>query len=478
MKNLHTLKLNASSLGSAAPRTTSVPQPAEEAPAAPTQEIRVEEPVAQRTPPTGLRKRLLMLGVVELAATLAAVAATGSVHNTLFRIAAAGLALTVALVVAIETLAPRRRMRTAAASARPVAIQAPRKALSKSKIGLLLMMAIGFATYFGNGGTFSSFSAETTNATSNISSGTLTMSNVVNNSVTTCYSYNGAANVNGACDALFALTGGGTPTQANNLAPSFYGGVSKVVLQNTGSIDATKLQLYAPSTTDCVDAKVSAYTWNSGSLCGSAILYLQETGTSHHYCWFGVGAGTSRCAAPLSEAYAGAGTVATPISWTNGSVGVNGNIASGDTIQVSQLNAATQTYNVEQCTASANVWAGDATTSVAVSGCSAVSGSNGSFTSAATVTDLTTTNTTLVGTFAADSINNFDTSHGSVGAALTLYPTTADGTINNSGFGLGLASGGSRTFFVGAYLPTPASTNQNTLQGLKSTFSLTWHTEQ
>ena len=343
-------------------------------------------------------------------------------------------------------------------------------------VALLLVMVAGFATYFGNGGSFSTFSADTTNASSNIASGTLTMSNTVN-SGSACFSYNGANNVN-SCDALFSLAGTAPTTGVSNLAPAFYGGVAKVVVQNTGTIDASKLQLYAPSTTDCVDAKVSSYTWNTGSLCGGAIMYVQETGTSHHYCWFGVGATTSRCAAPFSEAYAGGGTVGTPITWTNGTVGVNGNIASGDLINVSQLNAATQTYNVVQCTASANVWAGDATTSLAVSGCTTLSGSNGSFTSAATVTDVTTTGTTLSGSFAADSISSFDTAHGGVGSAVTLYPTTGDGTINNSGFGLGLASGGTRTFFVGVYLPTPASTNQNTLQGLKSTFSLTWHTEQ
>ena len=36
----------------------------------------------------------------------------------------------------------------------------------------------------------------------------------------------------------------------------------------------------------------------------------------------------------------------------------------------------------------------------------------------------------------------------------------------------------SRTFRVGLYVPAPAGTNQNQLQGLSSTFGLTWHIDQ
>ena len=35
-----------------------------------------------------------------------------------------------------------------------------------------------------------------------------------------------------------------------------------------------------------------------------------------------------------------------------------------------------------------------------------------------------------------------------------------------------------RTFQVGVYFPAPAGTNQNALQGLASTFGLTWHVDQ
>jgi hypothetical protein len=489
MKNLHTLKLNASSIGSAAPAQSRTATPTEP-PVEPAFVPAPAPPAAPRHRATATRKQLVALFAIAFAATLAAVTATGSVHNTIFRIASAGIALTVALVIAIEAAASARRQSATTPAATRAAT--PRKSTTKTKLALLLVMLAGFATYFGNGGTFSSFSADTTNASSNIASGTLTMSNTVNSQVTACFSYNGVANVNSACSALFSLTGVAPQSAAGNLPPGSYGSVASVKVENTGSIDATKLQIYGPTTTDCADAKAASNTvsgatvgntlsFNSGSLCGSAIMYLQEVGTGHHYCWFGVGAATSRCAAPFSLPYNGTAIVGTTITWTGTA---NGNIASGDTIQVSQLNASTQTYNVVQCPASAAVWMGDATTSVSVGACTTVSGSNSGFTSAATVTDYTTTNTTLSGTFAADTISSFDTAHGGLANAMTLYPTTADGAINNTGFGLGLPKYDStshtsaRTFYVGVYLPTPTSTNQNTLQGLMATFGLTWHIEQ
>jgi hypothetical protein len=58
---------------------------------------------------------------------------------------------------------------------------------------------------------------------------------------------------------------------------------------------------------------------------------------------------------------------------------------------------------------------------------------------------------------------------------------TANGTVDTlapvqlSRFGSGTYS---RTFQVGLYLPAPAGTNQNPLQGLASTFGITWHIDQ
>jgi hypothetical protein len=41
-----------------------------------------------------------------------------------------------------------------------------------------------------------------------------------------------------------------------------------------------------------------------------------------------------------------------------------------------------------------------------------------------------------------------------------------------------LAKTASRTFQVGLFFPAPSGANQNTLQGLASTFGLTWHMDQ
>jgi hypothetical protein len=486
MKNLHTFKLTASSIGSAAPRT-SEPAPVADVEAAPTQDVTdvVEQPPAPRParPATGLRRRLLTLAAVELAATLCAVSAAG-IHNTAFRIAAAGLALTVALVVAIETLASSRRTRAPRRAAAGTYAAAPRRPLTKSKIALLAIMAIGFASFFSAGGTFSSFSAETENPASAIQSGTLLLSNTVN-SGSACFSYAGANNVNAACTALFDLTGLAVPTGAGNIAPGYYGGVAKVVVSNTGSLNASKLELYAPSTTDCTDTQTQTFAgaFNTGSLCSQALLYVQEVGTNHHYCWFGVGVGTSTCGAPFSLPYNA--TTGTGTAGSGGHVYFtgtpNGTITSGDTIQISEINTTTTppTYNVVWCPASSTAWIGDATaTNVTVGACTVKSGSNGSFDNNAVVTDYTTTNTTLAGANSADSIHNFDTSSGTLLTALPLWPTTGDGTANSTGFAPSLPASATRTFYVGVFLPSPSGAVQNSIQAVKSTFSLIWHIEQ
>jgi hypothetical protein len=76
-------------------------------------------------------------------------------------------------------------------------------------------------------------------------------------------------------------------------------------------------------------------------------------------------------------------------------------------------------------------------------------------------------------------VANFDTLHaGSVGP-LQLYPINGAGTVSTNLTTPELTAGstGTRTFTVGVYLPNPVS-NQNDLQGLQSTFGLTWYMSQ
>ena len=259
MKNLQTLKLTASSLGAGAPHSV---EPTSDVVAAPTQELPLVEALApaaprpMRAPAKSPLKPLLALAALELAATLAAVAATDGIHSMIFRIAAAGLALTVASVVAIEAFAPLRRMKTAAAGAsRPAPTK---KGLNKTRVALLFMMAIGFTTYFGGGGTFSSFTAETSNPNETIASGSLLLQNTFNANPV-CESKAGAANdnVNFACNTFFSF---GT---YGNLQPGAYAGsTASLTLTNSGTLDAAKAYLFAPY----VNGVLSSWTVTSGNV--------------------------------------------------------------------------------------------------------------------------------------------------------------------------------------------------------------------
>jgi hypothetical protein len=79
-----------------------------------------------------------------------------------------------------------------------------------------------------------------------------------------------------------------------------------------------------------------------------------------------------------------------------------------------------------------------------------------------------------------DTISNFDTAHAQTGE-IQLYPLSANGATNtNAAIELNrhAASGDTRIFWVGVYLPSPSGTSQNQLQGLMSTFGFNWHIDQ
>ena len=275
MKNLLKLKLNASLIESAA--SHSAPAASSEA-----QQALPTTTSTQRKhrPDVGLKQRMLALLAIELAATLAAIAATGTIHSTIFRIAIAGLALTVAALVAIEALAFHRRARVVAAPAvtpypiptpAPAAAAAavpPRKVLNKTRIGLLFVMAIGFAAYFGGSGTFAGFTAETQNPNDALASGTLLLKDHV---TADCNSQAGESNnnVNANCDVALAF-GSSSPGQE----PGVYVGTSTIVLTNTGSLPASKLYLWAPYS----NAVYSGSTINPGGTVGPLSVYASGHG--------------------------------------------------------------------------------------------------------------------------------------------------------------------------------------------------------
>lgn len=420
------------------------------------------------------------------------------------------------------------------------------------------MLLAGIAVYVGGGGVFGSFSAETANPGSTAASGTLTMSDTVNSgsACTSIDAVNATNNVNPSCGSVLTLT---------NLAPGVFPstGTATVTVQDTGSIDASKLWLWAPpnattlssgltsggavaslavaalpaavssgqsivvssgantqtfvasadaikgatsisvtsqnanfsyppasavNAVDCLDAKTTVggisgatagadLNFNSTSgnpLCGAALVYVQEiTGTTsgspgaHNYCWLGANYGDSSgmCKAPINV------TLSSTLS-TGGATGslpvnaLNGNVRSGDSIVVSE-GTNTQTF-----TAGADAYIG--ATSITISSATPTY----AFTTSAAVTDTTTLGSLNADT--TDTLTNFDTLHNGSQGPIELKTVTANGTLQSSGPTTELATGtaAARVFQIGVYFPQPAGQNQNALQGLSSTFGMTWHIDQ
>ncbi len=443
------------------------------------------------------------------------------------------------------------------AGVRPTARSRRSGNLKTTKRVLTLMLLAGIAVYVGGGGVFGSFNAETTNAGSSAASGTLTMSDAVN-SGTACASVDGTSNVNSGCDAVLTLT---------NLAPGVFPstGTATVTVANTGSIDASKLWLWAPpnSTTlsagitasstitsisvasiptaisagqsivisngtnaeslvasgsaatcssscsipvnsytttyaysssnsvnvvDCVDSKTTtspvsgatvgtdlSFNATSGNpFCGAALLYVQETtGTTsgspggHSYCWLGKDYGDSSgmCVAPISvnpSSTLSTGGAITSLPVTE----LDGNVRSGDSITI------TSGTNTQTFTASGNAYYG--ATSIPISSATP----NFAYPTSSTISDTTTLGTLNSDT--TDTITNFDTLHNGSQGPIELKTVTSNGTLQASGptTELGTGSANERTFVVGVYFPQPAGNNQNALQGLSSSFGMTWHVDQ
>jgi predicted ribosomally synthesized peptide with SipW-like signal peptide len=234
------------------------------------------------------------------------------------------------------------------------------------------------------GGTFASFNAETTNAGNTFATGTLTMTNSTT-SQSACFSGDGAGNTE-SCSSI--LTGA-------KVAPGGARQTGTVTIKNGGSLDASKLYVYAPTAADCVDAKTQddgdALAFNSTTgnpLCGATLMSIEETTGGKHYCWYGVAA-----TAPGSPGRCEAGIPA--------------------------LNASTATSTIAAFAAAHNATAGK----------------------------------------------------------IDLTQVSADGVSGGTDSPLATEDSVGRTFEVGLYLRNSTS-NQNSLQGLQSTFGLTWHIDQ
>lgn len=216
-------------------------------------------------------------------------------------------------------------------------------------------------------------------------------------------------------------------------------------------------------------------------MCGAVLLYVQEvTGmtpgnpSTQNYCWTGLTYGNpadarstpaGMCVAPISV------TLSSDVSGTIAALPVselNGNIRANDQIVVTPSSGVPQTF-----TASTDVYAG--ATSIPVTS-QAVSGTLSSGTA---VSD---SSTDALGPLAklnadnSDTLTNFDTLTDQ-NAPLPMPQVQANGQLEPSTTAQ-LPHDTTRTFLVGVYMPNPTGSNQNPLQGLFSTFSLTWHVDQ
>jgi hypothetical protein len=250
---------------------------------------------------------------------------------------------------------------------------------------LVLLTAVGvIAVVASSPGTFASFSAQVTNSGNKFATGTLALSDSANNGAA-CFSYGGSSNSTNtnACGTVIDISGSPAKPGDNIVTGT-------VTVENTGSIDPSKLTLFAPGSSDCTDTVVTALgNLNSATgnpLCGAVVAYVEETSqtdasnntTNNTYCWYGYSA-------------------------------------------------------------------------------------NSNTTCDTTKADLNTNN--------SDTLAAFDTQ--TAATPIELKPVSSSGTLASSGSEL--APNTSRTFQVGLYLPTSAG---NAVQGLESTFGMTWHIDQ
>jgi hypothetical protein len=151
---------------------------------------------------------------------------------------------------------------------------------------------------------------------------------------------------------------------------------------------------------------------------------------------------------------------------------LHGNIKTNDQVTL------TESGSTLTCYATGNSYIGSSS-NVGVTGCYGAPSTT--FDGSAIVKDATAF-TNLNGSNPSSTISNFDTAHLATGAVF-MPPLTANGTDNTSATVQLAAKGDAnskdiRTFYIGVYFPSPSGTNQNYLQGLMSTFGLTFHIDQ
>lgn len=261
---------------------------------------------------------------------------------------------------------------------------------------------------------------------------------------------------------------------------------------NTECFDQTTTSSNVPVTGATPGSTLPFVTTTNNPLCSSLVVWVQEQeavgSTTINYCWYGFGSSTSltpatngQCRTPTTTATNQAVAAGTPISTLTVSA-LTGNIAKGDVLQI------TGGGKTEKLEAAADAYINDTTISVAN-----VPSSGGptppwtptnSYSSGAALADLSAQSD--VDNDSYDTVSNFDTLHPKT-APIQLEPLTQDGSNSRLGDPSTTATvwlakhgsaGSTRVFYIGVDMPLASGQSQNQLQGLLSTFGLSWHIEQ
>lgn len=264
----------------------------------------------------------------------------------------------------------------------------------------------------------------------------------------------------------------GTPVPTSTIVTAIAG--TTITISQAATATATKAVVYFGATSGRQNNFTSTPS-PTYPFCHSALLYVQESATvganTDYYCWYGyntTGTGTTEsattglCAAPLVTTTTGSITCASATSITL--TAATGPIYHNDLITVTSAGTT--------CTLKAGATYKPSTSSTVIS-VTHTSGS-GTFPSGSAVSDstvaghLNSDHTHTVATF----ISRFKHTIGKI----VLYPITGPGAITKRAT-VQLGALSSRSFTIGLYVPKLATT-QNTVQGLKTIFGLTWYISQ
>lgn len=223
---------------------------------------------------------------------------------------------------------------------------------------------------------------------------------------------------------------------------------------------------------DATGTGTSSVTF-SNPFCASVVMWIQESAVVHgqtdYYCWYGPNAAVSGAAETSTDGLCEepSAALSTPIN-LNASISsipvssLSFPVSAGDTLELTNASGQSQYLTAQS---SVGITTGSANIAISPSASAVYSYPAGT----TAVIDLSNSINS-----SSQTISNFDSTDS---AGITLYPISGPGTVDTTG-SVQLAAQTSRTFTIGLYLPNPNTVVTNYLQGLQSTFGLTWYLNQ